>query len=147
MTWFNQLLATPFAWLSQHAALGWWTIGLSLVATVGGLLLMRWFVLWIPHDYFVRPHAIGWKAQHPLARWILLVGKNLAGAVLLVLGLTMLVTPPGDRDAAGGPVAVGCARQAPLGKADHRHSLGIADDQSIAQTEPNRPALELPTEK
>jgi hypothetical protein len=83
-------------WLSQaqqHFGLGWWLLGLSIALTLGGILLMRWLVVAIPADYFLRRMPLPWKTRHPLIRWTFVIGKNLLGVLLAVAGVAMLVTP------------------------------------------------------
>ncbi|HEY1785564.1 MAG TPA: hypothetical protein VGG30_08450 [Pirellulales bacterium] len=83
-------------WLDQirrHAALGWWMLGVSLVLSVGGAFLMRWLLVTMPADYFVRSGPLPWQLRHPVVRWILVIGKNLLGAALLLVGLVMLAAP------------------------------------------------------
>ncbi len=93
MPWLSTQLTGLGEWLSNHVALGGWLVGLSLLVSIGGLLVVRWLVLAIPQDYFTAPRHPGWRDRHPLVRWSFVIGKNVIGAVLLVLGITMLVTP------------------------------------------------------
>jgi len=69
--------------------------GLSLVLLIASILALPWLVTRIPEDYFVSPEP--WRAshpsRHPLVLFALLLAKNLAGAVLLLMGLLMLVLP------------------------------------------------------
>jgi hypothetical protein len=87
---------TLLQWLyqiRQHAALGWWALVVSIVVSVGGVLLMRRLLVAMPADYFVRPRPPAWQLRHPVVRWCLFVGKNLLGVLLLVIGAGMLVAP------------------------------------------------------
>ncbi len=93
MDWLLGHLTDLRTWLAGHAALSGWLIGLSLVVSLGGLVAVRWLVLAIPHDYFTAPRRPDWRDRHPVVRLLLVVGKNLIGGVLLVLGLAMLVAP------------------------------------------------------
>lgn len=63
----------------------------SMVAFVVGLIVMRYVVIYLPADYFVRDEADSdwWLDQHPAVRWTLLVLKNLLGGMLLVSGLVL----------------------------------------------------------
>ncbi len=67
----------------------------SVVVTVLGLVAMRYVLLWLPADFFVEKpdHVPAWRKQHPAIVWTLLVFKNLLGLALLILGVTMIVTP------------------------------------------------------
>ncbi|MHC4971331.1 MAG: PGPGW domain-containing protein [Planctomycetota bacterium] len=77
-------------WLREHL---WWTLTLSIVILVGTVVLVPVVVARMPSDYFVRPEPGSWSRRHPLLRAALWAGRNLLGAVLVVAGLAMLVTP------------------------------------------------------
>jgi hypothetical protein len=72
-----------------------WGTGLSLVALVGTIIGVPWVVTRLPHDYFSRPRRAVWRdtADEPVFALVLGVFKNLLGALLVLLGLVMLVTP------------------------------------------------------
>jgi UPF0716 family protein affecting phage T7 exclusion len=95
--WLSASLSSiSIEWISQirqHAALGWWALALSILLSVGGFFLMRRLLITMPADYFVRSGPLPWQLRHPVVRWTLLVGKNLLGAILLVVGLVMLAVP------------------------------------------------------
>jgi UPF0716 family protein affecting phage T7 exclusion len=73
----------------------WWTTGLSLVAVVSTLIGVPWVVSRLPEDYFNRERRAAWHrtSREPVAAFILGLAKNALGAVLVVLGTIMLVTP------------------------------------------------------
>ena len=79
-----------------ESALAWWWMPILWVATfIGGLLVMRWLILRIPSDYFVRPPR-DWRHVPPrqrLPHLALMALKNGGGLLLLAAGLVMLVTP------------------------------------------------------
>ncbi len=93
MQWLLAQFKALGTWLTQNTAVSAWLVVLSLVMSLGGLLVVRWLVLAIPHDYFTAPRQPGWRDRHPIVRACLIAGKNLIGAVLLVLGIAMLVAP------------------------------------------------------
>lgn len=72
-----------------------WSTALSLVAVVATIVAVPWLVARLPHDYFCRPQRFVWRksSQEPLLARALTVVKNLLGALLVLLGLLMLVTP------------------------------------------------------
>jgi len=72
-----------------------WGTGLSLLAVVGTIIGVPWVVTRLPHDYFSRPRRAVWRdtADEPVFALVLGVFKNLLGALLVLLGLVMLVTP------------------------------------------------------
>ncbi len=83
------------AWIGAHEAiLTWLTIG-SLITFVVSLATLPWLVARIPADYFLyqKRHPIALKQRHPVIRMVLLIGKNLLGAILLLGGILMLFIP------------------------------------------------------
>ncbi|MCX7000139.1 MAG: hypothetical protein NT106_07575 [Candidatus Sumerlaeota bacterium] len=65
---------------------------MTFIAT---LIIVPLLVVRIPSDYFAhrRRHSKQWAGQHSALRWVLLIGKNLFGYVLIVAGIIMLVLP------------------------------------------------------
>jgi hypothetical protein len=73
----------------------WWGTGLSALALVATLIGVPWVVARLPSDYFSRRQRSAWRrsAETPVVALILGVAKNALGALLLLLGVVMLVTP------------------------------------------------------
>ncbi len=75
----------------------WWLTVTSTVAFFATLIIVPWFVIRIPSDYFsdsnIEHRRMPWSNQHPLVRRILLAGRNVLGYVFLVVGTAMLVLP------------------------------------------------------
>lgn len=72
-----------------------WLLLLVGLPFVGTLLLVPWLVVQLPADYFhssYRPTLL-WGVSHPVLRWLLHLGKNLLGFVVLLMGIAMLVLP------------------------------------------------------
>jgi Putative transmembrane protein (PGPGW) len=71
------------------------TLGVSLVVLVASVLMVHYFLITIPADYFAREHKPleRWRNLHPALRVTLLVVKNVVGALLIVVGVVMFVTP------------------------------------------------------
>jgi hypothetical protein len=68
------------------------TVLLALVFTVVMTALAVAAVVWMPADHFSRPPGQGRAARrHPVARWTLLVLKNLIGASIVPLGVLLAV--------------------------------------------------------
>tara|TARA_R110001599_G_scaffold353815_1_gene598828 strand:+ start:75150 stop:75506 length:357 start_codon:yes stop_codon:yes gene_type:complete len=65
------------------------------VGFVGTLIGVPWVVARLPHDYFNRAQREVWRLTSGEPWYALLLGtvKNLLGALLVLLGLVMLVTP------------------------------------------------------
>ena len=75
----------------------WWLTVTLIVAFFATLIIVPWFVIRIPSDYFsdsnIERRKTPWSNWHPLVRRILLVGRNVLGYVFLVVGTAMLVLP------------------------------------------------------
>ncbi len=69
------------------ASLGLLSLGLFLVS----LLVFPLIIIFLPHDYFVRPEA-GFSTLNPL-RMLLRLIKNAFGCVLILAGILMLFLP------------------------------------------------------
>lgn len=71
--------------------LGWgWALGIGAIATVATLALAAAVVVRWPTDQFKgahpRPFMLG---RHPLLRALAVLGQNLAGLVLILIGIVM----------------------------------------------------------
>jgi hypothetical protein len=73
----------------------WWMAPLWVATFIVGLLVMRWLILRIPADHFVRQRLSEPPASATQRRRQIVLSclKNGGGLVLLVTGLVMLVTP------------------------------------------------------
>ena len=72
------------------------TIGLiSIAMFVLTLLIVPIVVVKMPENYFTdqNRHKSRWAHLHPVLRYALIALKNLAGLILLVMGILMLVLP------------------------------------------------------
>lgn len=89
------LFQNTIAWLDAHSVWVWWLAIVSLVMFIGTLIALPVLVVKIPEDYFVHEHRDqqAWEHYPPFFRVLLLIGKNLLGAVLVIAGLLMLVLP------------------------------------------------------
>ena len=67
----------------------------SLLSFIVTLIVIPWLILQIPEDYFARSsrHSLLSELSHPVLRPVLLVTKNLVGAVFILLGIPLLVLP------------------------------------------------------
>jgi len=82
-------------WVSDHQVFLTWLGIASFFVFVVSLLTLPWLVSLIPEDYFCHQNRrpAPWKTQHPIIRYLLLLGKNLLGLILLLGGIIMLVVP------------------------------------------------------
>src|SRR3954471_18849431 len=86
--------AAMIGWLRAHENWMWWLVVISAFTFVVSLLAVPWLLVRIPPRYFMSTnHAHPWGDQHPVVHVLLLIGKNLLGVILIVLGLVMLVLP------------------------------------------------------
>lgn len=77
---------------------GWVKIVVSLavivIFSVASLLAARAILILLPRTYFCDLHPRDlWINRHPIIRWVGIILKNLAGALLVMLGLVL--TMPG----------------------------------------------------
>ena len=72
-----------------------WAGGLSLLGLATVVLGVPWVVARLPPDYFNQAHRAVWRSSGEEPWFALVLGglKNLVGAVLVLLGVIMLVTP------------------------------------------------------
>lgn len=72
-----------------------WIGGLSFLTLIVSAVAVPIVVKRMPYDYFLEEDhkADELRAQHPVLRIIFLVLKNLVGAILLLGGILMLITP------------------------------------------------------
>lgn len=82
-------------WLQTYEPVLWWLFAGSILTFFASLIVVPMLLVRIPPDYFSydKRHRMPWDNWHPLLRVILLIVKNAAGAVLVVLGILMLLTP------------------------------------------------------
>jgi len=82
-------------WMDLLYAHAGWMLAFSLLSFVIGVISTPFLVSRIPVDYFVyhKRRAIAADSHHVVIRWLLTCLKNMLGAVLVVAGIIMLVTP------------------------------------------------------
>lgn len=73
----------------------WWITGVSVLAMLATLIGVPWAVARLPSDYFSRDERSVWRqsGQAPVVAVLAAIAKNFLGAVLVLLGTIMLVTP------------------------------------------------------
>lgn len=72
-----------------------WIITASIGVAILSLLALPAVLIYLPADYFVRRHRQpwAWTGVSSITRIALILLKNLVGAVLVIAGVIMLVTP------------------------------------------------------
>src|SRR5690554_5002417 len=87
-------LAEALQQLAEHETLLWSMAGLSILIFLGSLLALPVVIARLPQDYFMstqRRHKK--RSKKSLSHVLMMVGKNIVGAVFLVLGVLLLVLP------------------------------------------------------
>lgn len=81
--------------LKAHEQLFWLLGFTSLALFVGTALIIPWLVIRLPTDFFARkrPGRGRLRRRHPLVAILLVIIRNVFGAVLLVAGFVMLFVP------------------------------------------------------
>jgi hypothetical protein len=88
-------VSTILDWIADHSTLVWAASGASVAVLVASFFLIPFAVARIRPDYFAhdkRPDR-SWINLPPTIRIVIHIGKNALGAILLVVGLLMFVTP------------------------------------------------------
>jgi hypothetical protein len=82
-------------WIESYQAWFWWLAAASLVMLVASPLVVGWFVVRLPTDYFTdkRRHASPIWSEHAAFGPVVRIAKNLLGILLLIAGIVMLVVP------------------------------------------------------
>lgn len=100
--WFDQLVGWlkgtgggVVGWFEDHTWAIWTVTGVTAVVFIASLVLIPMVVAKLPADYFAhekRPPGL-WKADNGALRWVILIGKNVLGVLLVLAGIAMLVLP------------------------------------------------------
>lgn len=71
-----------------------WFLGLgSIVLFVATALLIPWLIVLLPKDFFAQLPAKPFSGRHPVVAFLIIIFRNVVGAVLLPAGIIMLFTP------------------------------------------------------
>jgi hypothetical protein len=81
--------------LAQWAPILWGLAGASLLLALLTMVAVPFWLVRLPADYFAgeKRRRAEWARRHPLERWILLILRGAAGAILVLVGLALLVLP------------------------------------------------------
>lgn len=82
-------------WIQSNDTIVWWLVASSAFMFVASLILLPMLVVRIPADYFThrKRHHKRPEKYPPAIRIIVLIIKNVLGAVLVIAGILMLVLP------------------------------------------------------
>ncbi len=87
------MIDVVFEVLKTHEQL-FWLLGLGSIALlIGSALLIPWLIIALPAEFFARLPSKPFKGRHPVIAVLLIILRNLLGAVLLVAGIIMLFVP------------------------------------------------------
>ena len=67
-----------------------WSIAIFLLVFVASLASITALILALPVRYFVDEHLF-WQGRPPLVRWLGIVGKNVLGLAIVVLGIALSI--------------------------------------------------------
>jgi uncharacterized membrane protein len=92
IAWIEAFLS----WFRAHQTLLGWLGLLSVVMFVGSLASLFLILIHLPQNYFVpqrgaRPSVL--FAEHPAARVLYVIAKNILGVIFVLAGIAMLVLP------------------------------------------------------
>ena len=81
-------------WLGENETLLWFLGSFSAVSVVAAIVFTPWAISLMSADYFMPDRIRGRdSAGQPVRRWTGLILKNMAGSVLVVLGVALLALP------------------------------------------------------
>lgn len=83
--WLQSML--PEGWTAWHVAVG--TVAFAVVSALASIVIIGYVLSRLPADYFVNPAARGPVQRHPVLKVLLAIVRNLAGYLLIVLGVLM----------------------------------------------------------
>ncbi len=94
LAWLPDWVQPWVLWLLTPPVITTLVLG-SVLLFVASVIAVPWFIVRVPPDHFTRPWQRGlWFVRLRLwQRVAILLAKNLAGMVLVVVGLAMLVLP------------------------------------------------------
>jgi archaellum biogenesis protein FlaJ (TadC family) len=89
------MIAAVIEYFTHHEVLVFWLTGISIFTFVGTLIVVPWLIINMPVDYFThgsRRRTRQGKSQ-PLLKIVILIIKNVLGAILVITGFIMLFIP------------------------------------------------------
>lgn len=95
VVWFLFGPEPRLAYANGHEDLFFWLTIASSLGFIASLLFIPWLVIQIPDDYFShkKRHQNRWEKYPPAMRYMLIMIKNLLGAIIVLAGIAMLVLP------------------------------------------------------
>ncbi|MEM9283120.1 MAG: PGPGW domain-containing protein [Verrucomicrobiota bacterium] len=95
MEWLTEAWTEILSWITEREKLVAWVGALSLATLVISAIAVPIVIRRMPADYFLDngKETEKIRQQHPVLRLVFLIVKNLVGAILVIGGIIMLVTP------------------------------------------------------
>jgi hypothetical protein len=87
------MLAELVTQISENEAVLAWLGIFSLSTFLLSLVAIPFFIVRIPHDYFLHSARVPLPSRHLLIRLLLLIAKNMLGILFVFIGLALLVLP------------------------------------------------------
>lgn len=83
-----------FEWIRANEIVLWWMLATSVITFIAAMICGPMWVIKIPSDYFVeKRHERKHLRNLSTVNALLMVGRNLLGAILVFIGALMLVLP------------------------------------------------------
>jgi len=86
--WFGGIGSTLISWVSANAV---WIGAISVIYFVVSLLAVRFLIVRIPPDYFVKSGSAVIRTQSRIIAGFLRIARNLCGVVVILIGLIMSI--------------------------------------------------------
>jgi len=82
-------------WIKANDNLFWWATAASVATFIISLIIVPVLIARIPADYFVRSARPQrpWEHLNPALRIAMIIGKNVLGGLLILVGLVMIPLP------------------------------------------------------
>jgi hypothetical protein len=86
----SQLLSATLGFIERGDVI--LAVSLFIVTFAGSVGIISFILVKLPPDYFQESHSRAfWSDRRPALRWLGLIGKNVLGALLVLLGIVMSV--------------------------------------------------------
>lgn len=83
-----EYLTILFQWLKLY---GGWFLGASLVMIITSIIGLRYFIIRMPPDFFVKPHGLKINHHHSIISAILYIFRNILGVIFVIVGLVLSI--------------------------------------------------------
>jgi len=82
-------------WFEKNPNSLYGMIAVSVVLFIASLIIIPWLIIKLPEDYFINEcrHTSQIHRMHPALYYLIRIGKNLLGFLLIFSGLIMFILP------------------------------------------------------